>query len=128
MTDLDTALDVQDVPEEPVTKKPDLVSLYMKRTKPEIDGWEDPNANLKFGPAPYNSPEAADQNISFYGRYATCRADHPLLDTLMAKYPVEFVTTESKTEVWVDAETGKEYKSKRAYNSAQRAKKAAKKG
>lgn len=121
---------VEEVPEPPAKNAPppEMVTLYMKRTRAEAEGWEDPNANLKYGPAPANTNEALTENIHFYNRYATCRADHPLLDSLLTKYPVEIVTTEEKAKLYVDADTGKEYKSKKAYQAAQRAKKAAKKG
>lgn len=116
----------EEVSQEPVPEpepKPELVTLYMKRTRPETEGWEDPNENLHYGPYPAMSTDALEGNITFHNRYAVCRADHPLLDELLRKYPVEIVTTEDKERIWVDAETGKEYKSERSYKAAQRAKK-----
>ena len=89
---------------------------------------EDVNANLDYGPASKADTDHGDRNITFYARYAVTWADHPLLDEVMRKYPVEFVTTVDKAKVYLDGDTGVEYKSKKAYNSAQRAKKAAKKG
>jgi len=108
--------------------KPELVTLYMNRTRAEEEGWEDPNANLSYGPAPVKTAAALAENITFNERWAVTRADHVLLDEVLRKYPVEIVTTEDKERIWVDPDTGKEYKSERSYKAAQRAKKNKRKG
>ena len=120
-------VDVQDVPEEPPTKTPEHITLRMQPTNPHL-GAEDNNKNLDYGPASKRDPQHSALNITFYNYTAVTLADHPLLDEVLRKYPVEIEMMEEKEKVYLDAETGKEYKSKKAYNAAQRAKKNARRG
>lgn len=121
-TDITEEVDVQPVPD--VRRTPDMVTLFMRRSRDEVLGREDTNANLDYGPASRSEADHGVRNITFYNRYAVgVSADHPLLDEVLTKYPAEIVTTEEKSTLYMDPDTGKEYKSKRAYNAAQRAKK-----
>jgi hypothetical protein len=119
-------IDVQDVPEELPERPIEYITLRMRETNPEM-GAEDVNRNLDYGPASKRAHDHSHRNITFYNFMAVTRADHPLLDEVLRKFPVEIVVQEEKERIYLDGETGKEYKSKKAFLAAQRAKKSARK-
>lgn len=113
-------LDTQDVPIEapPVPTGDDLMVLRMPRKVPYVEGFEFPEGNLDFGPAPKHAAAHDTTNIKFTANgdgdgYAIVRRDHPLLPALMRKYPqVEMVESNQKAEAYVCEVCGREYKTK----------------
>jgi hypothetical protein len=116
---LEEQLDTQ--PAKAVTEVPaEHMMLRMPRSVPYIEGFEFPEGNIDFGPATRHAPNHDEVNIQFHAEgdgdgYAIVRADHPMLDALMRRYPqVEVVESNPKPEAYLCEVCGKEYKTARA--------------
>lgn len=110
---------IEEAPEDVVPEAPaEHMVLRMPRRRPYEQGFEDPNTNMDYGPASRNSPNHAQVNIKFTANgdgdgFAVVPVDHPLLDSLMRKYPqVEVVESNPRPEAYVCEVCDKEYKTK----------------
>lgn len=102
--------------EEATTKDEEPVLLALIMPNPNTDGEsrENPLANLDYGRASKNHEGHADLNITFteydagIGR-AFVRSDHPLLPSLLERYPQIQVDQGAGERIYVCSECDKEF-------------------